>query len=161
MLSLLFFKMRNKFINHITRNKEYLNLCRKVSGEHYQDLFQEIAILLLTMPQDKLPQESYFNFWFYRVATNLCSKHGTYGYQFRFETVSLEDLSKEIVEQIEYVEKVDEYIPAEDLLMDLPEFENRVILLYNELGNMRKVQRMTGISYSALRMVKEKLKNIR
>jgi hypothetical protein len=52
-------------------------------------------------------------------------------------------------------------MPAEDLLMDLPEFENRVILLYNELGNMSKVQRMTGISYSALRMVKEKMKNIR
>ena len=63
--------------------------------------------------------------------------------------------------QVEYVQRVDDYIPAEDLLMELSEFENRIILLYNELGNMRKVQRITGISYSALRMVKEKLKNIR
>jgi hypothetical protein len=152
--------MRNKFIQHITANKEYINLCRKVSVVHYEDLFQEIACLLLTMPEDKLPQESYFNFWFYRVAHNMSSKRGNYGYQFRFDTISIEDLNKELVEQIEDVQ-VDEYVPAEDLLMDLPEFENRVVLLYNELGNMRKVQRATGISYSALRKVKEKLKQQR
>ena len=153
--------MRDKFITHITRNKEYLNLCRKVSGIHYQDLFQEIAILLLTMPEDKLPQESYFNFWFYRVANNLCHKNGTYGQHFRFNTVSIEDLGKELVMAVEYVEREDDYTKVENFMLDLPEFENRVILLYNELGNMRKVQRATGISYSALRMVKEKLKNIR
>jgi DNA-directed RNA polymerase specialized sigma24 family protein len=153
--------MRDKFITHITKNKEYLNLCKKVSGIHYQDLFQEIAILLLTMPEDKLPQESYFNFWFYRVAHNLCSKHGTYGQHFRFNTVSIEDLGKELVMAVEYVERKDDYTKVENFMLDLPEFENRVILLYNELGNMRKVQRATGISYSALRMVKEKLKNIR
>lgn len=153
--------MRDKFIAHITKNKEYLNLCKKVSGIHYQDLFQEIALLLLTIKEDKLPEENYFNYWFYRVAYNLCSKRGTYGQNFRFDTVSIEDLGKELVTQVEYVQRVDDYIPAEDLLMELSEFENRIILLYNELGNMRKVQRITGISYSALRMVKEKLKNIR
>lgn len=153
--------MRDKFINHITRNKEYLNLCKKVSKIHHQDLFQEIAILLLTMPEDKLPEESYFNFWFYRVAHNLCSKRGTYGQHFRFNTVSIEDLGKELVMTVEYVEREDDFIKIENFMLDLPEFENRVILLYNELGNMRKVQRATGISYSALRMVKEKLKNIR
>lgn len=153
--------MRDKFITHITRNKEYLNLCKKVSSIHYKDLFQEIAILLLTIPEDKLPEESYFNFWFYRVAHNLCSKHGTYGQHFRFNTVSIEDLGKELVMAVEYVEREDDYTKVENFMLDLPEFENRVILLYNELGNMRKVQRATGISYSALRMVKEKLKNIR
>ncbi len=153
--------MRDKFISHITRNKEYLNLCKKVSKIHHQDLFQEIAILLLTMPEDKLPEESYFNFWFYRVAHNLCSKRGTYGQHFRFNTVSIEDLGKELVMTVEYVEREDDFIKIENFMLDLPEFENRVILLYNELGNMRKVQRATGISYSALRMVKEKLKNIR
>jgi DNA-directed RNA polymerase specialized sigma24 family protein len=113
------------------------------------------------MPEDKLPQESYFNFWFYRVANNLCHKNGTYGQHFRFNTVSIEDLGKELVMAVEYVEREDDYTKVENFMLDLPEFENRVILLYNELGNMRKVQRATGISYSALRMVKEKLKNIR
>jgi DNA-directed RNA polymerase specialized sigma24 family protein len=153
--------MRDKFITHITRNKEYLNLCKKVSGIHHQDLFQEIAILLLTMPEDKLPDESYFNFWFYRVAHNLCSKNGTYGQHFRFDTVSIEDLGKELVMQVEYVERENDFKRGEHFMFELSEFENRVVHLYNELGNMRKVQRATGISYSALRMVKDKLKNIR
>jgi hypothetical protein len=42
-------------------------------------------------------------------------------------------------------------------MLNLTEFENRIVLLYNELGNMKAVQRATGISYSALRAVKNKL----
>jgi hypothetical protein len=45
-------------------------------------------------------------------------------------------------------------------MFSLSEFENRIVLLYNELGDMKKVQRATGISYSALRAVKEKIKKI-
>jgi hypothetical protein len=45
-------------------------------------------------------------------------------------------------------------------MLNLSEFENRVVLLYNQLGDMKKVQRATGISYSALRMVKEKIKQL-
>ena len=47
---------------------------------------------------------------------------------------------------------------AEKFMLSLNEFENRIVLLYNHFGNMKEVQRETGISYSALRAVKDKLK---
>jgi hypothetical protein len=43
-------------------------------------------------------------------------------------------------------------------MISLNEFENRIILLYNQIGDIKKVQRLKGIIYSALRSVKEKIK---
>ena len=50
---------------------------------------------------------------------------------------------------------------GEEFMLNLSEFENRIVHLYNQYGNMRKVEKATGISYSALRAVKNKLKEQR
>lgn len=50
---------------------------------------------------------------------------------------------------------------AQNIMLNLGEFENRIIMLYMKYKNMKAVQRETGISYSALRSVKEKIKTIR
>ena len=162
---------REKFIKHISENKEYINMCYKVSRSHGDDLFQEVAMLLLTIDEAKLPQESYFNFWFYRVAANLSSARGNYGKMFSWDIVYLEDLLKEVNQDEdnipnELVFKEEEVKEAaidrgEEFMLNLPEFENRIVHLYNHYGNMRKVEKATGISYSALRAVKNKLKEQR
>jgi hypothetical protein len=46
----------------------------------------------------------------------------------------------------------------EAFLLGLNEFENRIVLLYAQYKSMRKISQMSGISYSALRAVKEKIK---
>jgi DNA-binding CsgD family transcriptional regulator len=43
-------------------------------------------------------------------------------------------------------------------MLGCSEFENRIVLLYAEHKSMRKISKITGISYSALRSVKEKIK---
>jgi DNA-directed RNA polymerase specialized sigma24 family protein len=146
-------------------------MCYKVSRSHGDDLFQEVAMLLLTIDEAKLPQESYFNFWFYRVAANLSSARGNYGKMFSWDIVYLEDLLKEVNQDEdkipnELVFKEEEVKEAaidrgEEFMLNLPEFENRIVHLYNYYGNMRKVEKATGISYSALRAVKNKLKEQR
>lgn len=144
--------MRQNLINHITKNKEYLNLCKKVNSIYYEDVFQDVAIVLLTIADDKLPQPSYFNFWFYRVAKNinLNSQRG------KIVTIQLNEIEHEVIEEQSLT--FDELKEAESVMLDLPEFDNRVLHLYTELGNMKKVQKATGISYAALRRVKDKLK---
>ena len=144
--------MRQTLITHITKNKEYLNLCKKVNSVYYKDIFQEVAIVLLTMDEAKLPQPNYFNFWFYRVARNInnLSKRG------QILTIELSQILHEPVE--EPTINFDELKEAENVMLDLPEFDNRVLHLFTELGNMKKVQKATGISYAALRRVKDKLK---
>ena len=145
-------KTRQDLILHITKNKEYINLCKKVSPIYFDDLFQELAIVLLTIDSAKLPQPSYFNFWFYRVALNINnnSKRGI------IQTIHLDELYKEPIEDSNNM--FEDYKEAEVFMLDLPEFDNRVMHLYNKLGNMKRVEKETGISYSVLRRVKDRLK---
>lgn len=162
---------RKKFIKHISENKEYMNMCHKVSRQHGEDLFQEVAMLLLTIDEAKLPQESYFNFWFYRVAANLSSARGNYGKMFSGDVIYFEDMFAEVNQDEDNIPRELVYIQeeiheaaidkGEEFMLNLPEFENRIVHLYNQYGNMRKVEKATGISYSALRAVKNKLKDQR
>ena len=46
----------------------------------------------------------------------------------------------------------------ENFMLHCSEFENRIVILYAEHKSMRKISKITGISYSALRSVKEKIK---
>lgn len=146
-------------------------MCHKVSRQHGEDLFQEVAMLLLTIDEAKLPQESYFNFWFYRVAANLSSSRGNYGKMFSGDVVYFEDMFAEVNQDEDNIPRELVYIQeeiheaaidkGEEFMLNLPEFENRIVHLYNLYGNMRKVEKATGISYSALRAVKNKLKEQR
>ena len=146
-------------------------MCHKVSRQHGEDLFQEVAMLLLTIDETKLPQESYFNFWFYRVAANLSSVRGNYGKMFSGDVIYFEDMFAEVNQDEDNIPRELVYIQeevheaaidkGEEFMLNLSEFENRIVHLYNQYGNMRKVEKATGISYSALRAVKNKLKEQR
>ena len=134
-------------------------MCMKISNVHGEDLFQEVSELLLTIEESKLPKENYFNWWFYRTVSNMANKTGQYGKLFK-ERQYIEDLDIDITDIEQEVSEVD-YDNVEDFMFSLGEFENRIVHLYNEYGNMKRVQKATGISYSALRKVKDKLKQQR
>jgi hypothetical protein len=106
------------------------------------------------MPEHRLPDLKFLNFWFYRVAFNIFSKRGKLGSIIHKPQIDVKAF------QTSEQEKENLIREAEKFMLNLSEFENRVVLLYNQLGDMKKVQRATGISYSALRMVKEKIKQL-
>lgn len=132
---------------------EYLQLCNRISKNYGEDIFQEVCEKLLTMPIKKLPEIQYFNFWFYRVA------FGTMSYNSRPGKIFSRICTDEsVIFDIPENENENLIKEAEQFMLSLSEFENRIVLLYNDLGNMKRVQKQTGISYSSLRYVKEKLK---
>ena len=172
---------RKILINLATSKPDYIRLCKRINKNYAEDIFQEVCEQILTMPVARLPEVSYFNFWFYRVAFNIMSNRGKLGsvvcngYEVE-ESVKLEDTSYEGRNNHDFHKHKSDRIPvpqeadfsgvdllkeAEEFMLSLPEFENRIILLYAKLGDMKKVQRETGISYSALRYVKEKMKKVR
>jgi len=127
-------------------------MCRKISISYADDIYQEVIYELLSMPENRLPDLKYLNFWFYRVAFNVFSSRGNLGKVIHRQKVNIPESS---TNELNHEQMIRE---AERFMFSLDEFENRVILLYNELGDMKKVQRATGISYSALRTVKDKMK---
>lgn len=133
----------------------YKSICYKLMPNFAEDLFQEMCILILELPENKVPTKNIFQGWYFLTARNMSSKTGQFG--------------KKVLDRPKYVDVFDveegrkEKLirEAERFMLDLNEFETRVILLYNELGDMKKVQKATGISYSALRKVKDKISNFR
>jgi len=142
-----------ELIEIILKDVSYINICKKINFSYAEDIYQEVIEQLLIMPTDRLPTIQHLPFWFYCVAKNTISRNGKLG---KIVNRKLADITT--IESFKYTEV--EIKKVEQFMFSLNEFENRVVLLYNELGDMKKVQRATGISYSALRSVKEKIKKI-
>ena len=151
--------LRKQILDKVTSDENFILICKKVNPANYQDIFQEGCLHI--MESEKLPTIDYLNFWWYRLIFQMSSKTG----QFRKKYVETQELSdKHLVDRYQpnneftNEKKIRE---AEKWMLSLNEFENRVVRLYIEYGDMKKVQRATGISYSALRSVKEKIKSIK
>jgi hypothetical protein len=143
---------RLHLVDVIVSDKSFKEMCFKINIHYAEDIYQETICEILTISDERLPDLNYLKFWFYRVAFNVMSRNGKLGKivlreVIEFDIYTPSELSKEIMTK-----------EAEQFMLSLNEFENRIILLYNQFGDMKKVQRLTGISYSALRAVKEKIK---
>lgn len=143
---------RNQLVDIILKDNSFKEMCYKINVHYAEDIYQETICEILTIPNDRLPEANYLKFWFYRVAFNVMSRNGKLGKiilkdVIEFDIYTPSEVSKEMMTK-----------EAEQFMLSLNEFENRIILLYNKYGDMKKVQRLTGISYSALRVVKEKIK---
>lgn len=139
-------------VDIIVSDKSFKEMCYKINCYYAEDIYQETICEILTIADERLPELNYLKFWFYRVAFNVMSRNGKLGKivlreSIEFETYTPSEVTKEVMTR-----------EAEQFMLSLNEFENRIILLYNQFGDMKKVQRLTGISYSALRAVKEKIK---
>ena len=140
-------------------NKIYFDTCRNINKNYAEDIYQEVIEQLLTMPIERLPTKEYLQFWFYCTARNIISQNGKLGKliskdfatDIQFEIIEIENENKEDSFDIKIKQ-------IEGFLLGLNEFENRIVLLYAQYKSMRKISQMSGISYSALRAVKEKIK---
>ena len=139
-------------VDIIVSDNSYKEMCYKINTHYAEDIYQETICEILTIPDERLPDLNYLKFWFYRVAFNVISRNGKLG-----KIVLREVIEFDIYTPSEII-KEQMTREAEQFMLSLNEFENRIILLYNQYGDMKKVQRLTGISYSALRAVKEKIK---
>ena len=153
--------MRSQIITHIVSNNQFKQLCKKLCGSHAEDVYQDILVAIMEMEADKVPDMHYLNFWYVRVASNMCSRYGKYGRLFRED---IHDRSNDITdmnirETVDIFGDAEDYATVEGFMLEQDEFTNRIIHLYNETGSMLAVSKMTGISYSALRKIKELLKN--
>jgi RNA polymerase sigma factor (sigma-70 family) len=148
-----------ELVSIILNNKIYFDTCRNINKNYAEDIYQEVIEQLLTMPIERLPTKEYLQFWFYCTARNIISQNGKLGKliskdfatDIQFEIIEIENENKEDSFDIKIKQ-------IEGFLLGLNEFENRIVLLYAQYKSMRKISQMSGISYSALRAVKEKIK---
>ena len=145
-------------LNKILADESYKRTCINVAKSMSDDLYQDMCEMILTMPADKLPTNEHLSFWFYLVVKNKMSNSGEVGKKLKHEVLCdfipcIPDTSEEHTED-------DNLSRCEELMVELTEFENRTILLFNEVGSFRKIAQQTGIPYNALLKVKHKINEI-
>ena len=146
-----------ELVSIILNNKIYFETCKNINKNYAEDIYQEVIEQLLTMPTERLPSKEYLQFWFYCTARNIISQNGKLGKLISKDFAT--DIQFEIIEIENNEDRFDiEIKQIETFLLSLNEFENRIVLLYSQYKSMRKISQMSGISYSALRAVKEKIK---
>lgn len=146
-----------ELVSIILSNKIYFETCKNINKNYAEDIYQEVIEQLLTMPTERLPSKEYLQFWFYCTARNIISQNGKLGKLISKDFAT--DIQFEIIENENNEDRFDiEIKQIEGFLLGLNEFENRIVLLYSQYKSMRKISQMSGISYSALRAVKEKIK---
>ena len=147
---------RIEIVNEILNNPAYLDTCRKLDASYSDDIYQEVIEQILTIPAERLPTLNYLQFWYYCVAKNIISRNGKLGKLFSKE-IPMDEFMESESEKIIDDSDID-FKKIENFMINCSEFENRIVLLYAEHKSMRKISKITGISYSALRSVKNKIK---
>jgi hypothetical protein len=152
---------RDALVNLVVNDDAYKKKCKVFSPNNYEDLYHDIVLLLLEITQDRLPTIENLPFWFFRVAKNKVSKTGC-DKKLKQEIIT-DNFTKKLnpIKPYQNVLTDAQIKKAEHIMIELTEFENRVITAYNQLGNMKKVARYTGIPYASLRIVKDKIRQIK
>lgn len=160
---------KSKIIEAIYKDPAYRNVCRNIaSATLYEDLFHEVIINLLDLPDEKIieaKQKKYLKFLFVKIAHNSWnSKHSPFYRKYRHndESVDIELLrGLEYEEDLELETKEDIYQEFTQEIIDeieaLDWYTKTLLKLYIDTGEFRKVSVMTGIKYGAVHYT---LKNV-
>lgn len=185
---------RTAIIDELYSNPEYTKICKKIctgyNHNYSDDLMQEVAEVILSIPVDRLPPFEKLRFWFYRTAANMMTKTGSIGKSFgnRFYDLKAVEFDFVVIKsgmEDEYLnhryeaDKRNKHNPKREIVSDtkinesyyekkikqagkfmisLSEFENRLILLYNEHKNVAKISRLTGINIYTIHRSLDKIK---
>lgn len=162
-----------ELITKIAENKEYLTICRKITGGNllYKDLFQEALLILLEYNNEKIIdiyRQGRIRFFFARICTNLYrNKNSTFNKKYlRYEyplngSVLIEDENYDFEKDEEYESK--RRLVQKELKIKNDDdplwYENSIFKHYLKEGTIIKLAKNTGIKYQSLETTIRRVRN--
>ena len=142
---------------------EFASVFKNIGKDLWEDLRQEVALIVLEYDKDKLEQlvgktKQVFKFWVVRFCCNQI--HSKYGKMWRMynQILAVEDVTKFIKEE----EEIDNSQKTIDIIynkiQELYWYDKEILKMYIELGSVRKVSAQTGIPHTSIFIT---IKNIR
>ena len=157
-----------QIIEAIYKDPAYRNVCRNIASPAlFEDLFHEVIINLLDMPDEKIleaKEKKYLKFLFVKIAHNSWnSKHSPFYRKYRHndQTESIDlliGLEGELDPELENREDVFQSFTQEvkDKIDSLDWYDQTLLKLYIDIGEFRKISVMTGIKYGAVQYTIQK-----
>lgn len=135
-------------------DNEFEIVFRNIGKEHWEDLRQEVSIILYEYDADKLSEiinkgKNVFRFWVVRICCNQTSTNGKHNKIYK-SIIPVEDINKYIRNTIE--EDVSPFIikQIQNHIDKLYWYDKEILKLYIELGSVRKVSVQTGIPHTSI-----------
>ena len=144
-------------------DKEFEYVFRNIGKELWEDLRQEIAVIVLEYDSEKIIEleekgKQVFKFWIVRICCNQTnSKYGKFGRMYA-SLVPVEDRVKFIKEE----EQIDNSQELADgiskIIKGLYWYDQEILKMYIELGSVRKVSKQTGIPHTSVFITIKKIR---
>ncbi len=144
-------------------DKEFEYVFRNIGKELWEDLRQEIAVIVLEYDSDKIIEleekgKQVFKFWIVRICCNQTnSKYGKFGRLYG-SLVPVEDIVKFVKEEDEIDNSQELAEGISKIINGLYWYDQEILKMYIELGSVRKVSKQTGIPHTSVFIT---IKNIR
>lgn len=148
---------------------DYRHICaRMLNGNPtYKDLYQELLLIILEYPEEKLlkiPNLNQAKFFIVRILCNMVHSsdskfHKTYRgtVQLTSEQVADEEYNYNADKEIELLQNI-----TEETIRDAPKLERDMFAIYQKLGTYRAIEAKTGIDHTfAYRTIERTKKRIR
>ena len=144
-------------------DKEFELAFKNIGKDLWEDLRQEIALIVLEYDKDKIAEleskgKQVFKFWIVRICCNQTnSKYGKFGRLYK-SLIPVEDVTRFVAEEEEISDDQHIVDNITKKMNDLYWYDREILKMYIELGSVRKVSAQTGIPHTSIFIT---IKNIR
>lgn len=144
-------------------DKEFELAFKNIGKDLWEDLRQEIALIVLEYDKDKIAEleskgKQVFKFWIVRICCNQTnSKYGKFGRLYK-SLIPVEDVTRFVSEEEEISDDQHIVDNITKKMNDLYWYDREILKMYIELGSVRKVSAQTGIPHTSIFIT---IKNIR
>lgn len=136
-------------------DKEFELAFKNIGKDLWEDLRQEIALIVLEYDKDKIAElekkgKQVFKFWIVRICCN--QLHSKYGKMYRLynQLIAVEDIVKFIKEEDEVFDDQPLIDSISKKIEELYWYDREILKMYIELGSVRKVSAVTGIPHVSI-----------
>jgi DNA-directed RNA polymerase specialized sigma24 family protein len=145
---------RHEIVNRFIYDPEYKNMCKQIANEDADDLYQEIVLILLEMPYEKVEaiNDTCMKCFFYVVASRQYnSVTSPFHKKYRKEAQFIQKHGADILQLMQSTAPDDDLMQKIDrAIKDVQWYDSGILSLYAEHGTLQRVSDMVGIPLKSI-----------
>lgn len=161
---------RDSIISAFVADPDYRKICKQIAGSYADDLYQELVVVILELPEEKLHRisETCIKCFYYKLAKHqFCSRNSAFHKKYR----KGDEIVRDHVNDIILASQSDEIDPdllhkVERAVSEVYWYDSGILSLYAEKGTFKEVSECTGIPLisvfntvsNARKIIKKKIK---
>lgn len=155
---------RELIITRFVSDPEYMQICKHVGGDYAEDLYQELVLIVLELPEDKLQRlnDTCLKCFFVRMAQRqFTRRNATFYRKYRSNDRVIAKHREDILQACESTAVDPDLLDKLDRAMkETYWYDQGVFSLYTEMGTIREVSAKTGIPQASIAVTVREFKKI-